>query len=791
VARYCSNACRQRAYRNRMKTTGLGGSVSISLQTQLNSFVGRGEELVEVTRLVRAARLVTLTGPPGAGKTRLAGELATQEQRAGRCDVVPVELASITNGDLVQRRIMTALRETDGRDAASHQNAAGRTRLLLLDNCEHLLDDCGAALAEVLAGRPQVRVLATSREPLRLPGEVVFPLRGLIPLRLEEGASATDLGRLPAVRLFVDRARALLPEFQLTEENSTQVSTVCARLDGLPLAIELAAGLVRAFPVADIERRMDDRLDLLAGGWRTSEPRHHSLRAALDWSHNLLTAQEQTLFRALSVLPGGFGADIAAAVAEGQGIPVGHVPHLLVRLEATSLITTAPGNSTKARFRMLESIRCYGQEQLLTSGEEERAHERLLHWLIGATEGFPETGILTSPAMLRLAVEAENLEFGLKRLRDGDDERQLPLAATSDVLAMLDDHPGQNSGQLSRALGIVSADSEYRPVGLATEAALAAWRGQHHEAEYLARTTVTGNGGAQQGRMEILLTLIGLVRGGRPALSELRACVRAGQDADDTVLTALCLYTLATQSVLCADPQKGITVLRDSLGVPSIRKLFGPFRALLHAAGTLALEIGDGCQASEYFRLLARESEHPHHRALALEGLAVVAVNARRYEQGVRLLAAAGSVGGADRRPAGRWWRKRVEIAGARAHEALSPARSDAALSFGRALTPQQAVHYALNTQPAAPAEELPAETLSERERKVALLVSQGLTNRQIAARLYVSVRTVETHVRNIRMALGLNTRAHLAAWTAERRKPNPQADSAPAARSGATSMAV
>ncbi|WP_344411911.1 ATP-binding protein [Amycolatopsis minnesotensis] len=739
-----------------------------------SSFVGRVEELVEVTRLVRESRLVTLTGPAGVGKTRLAGELAMREQRGGRCEVVPVELASVLGGEQVRQRIMAALREAGQRGSIANQHAAGHYRLVVLDNCEHVLGDCSAALVGILAEYPQVRVLATSREPLRLPGEAVFLLRGLVPLELGEDSSVTDLIRLPAVRLFVDRARALLPEFQLTEENAAQVGSVCTRLDGLPLAIEMAAGLVRAFPVAEIERRMDDRLDLLAGGWRTAEPRQHSLRSALDWSYHLLTAGEQALFRALAALPGGFGTDIATAVAEGQGIPIGQVPYLLVALESKSLIVTAPKDRAGARFHMLESVRYYGREHLLTRGEEDRVHELLLHWLISATGEFPETGILTLPAIVRLTLEEETLAFELDRLHGSADERQLLLAAAADVLGMLKDCPLHGSWRLPRVLGLVSDGSGYRSVGLATEAALAAWRGQHDDAERLATMVLADSGNDHHDRMRALRTLIGLTRAGRPALTELRRCLHASREADDTALTALCLYTLAARSALCEDEdtEQSERSLRDALSLSSSwNHLSGPFRALLHAAGTSVLETGDGQCAEEYFTHLLRESEHPHHKALALEGLAVAAVHGRRYERGLRMLAAAESISSADSWPAGHLWRERVKTATARAHQALSPTRSDAAWSFGRALTPQQAVHYALGTQPAASTRELAEETLSEREWKVAVLVSHGLTNRQIAARLYVSVRTVETHVRNIRTALGLNTRAHIAAWTAERRK--------------------
>jgi predicted ATPase/DNA-binding CsgD family transcriptional regulator len=777
VPRYCSNACRQRAYRWRLKATGLSNSSSASLQAQMNSFVGRVDELVDVARLVREARLVTLTGAPGVGKTRLAGEFAAQEQRGGRCEVVLVELASLTDGQSARQLIRSALRESgepDG-DATAHPGGGNHSRLLVLDNCEHLLDDCCTALIDLLAHHPQVRVLATSREPLRLPGEVVFPVHGLLPLRADLGDSATDVVRVPAVRLFVDRARSVLPEFHLTEENVADVSALCVRLDGLPLAIELAAGLVRAFPVSEIHRRMDERLDLLTGGWRTAEPRHHSLRAAFDWSHSLLATDEQVLFRTLSGLPGGFGTDIATALARDKGISAGCVPNLLVALEAKSLITRVSWTSAAARFQMLESIRCYGREQMVSRGEEQHAQDALVHWLVDTTEGFPDTGILTPRAVGRLTQEEDNLVGGLDWLSTGVDERQLVLAAAADAIAMVQGCPPDHHGRLTRALDKVGAGSDHHWVALATQAVIAAWHGDHRTAARLANEVRCSRAESQHDQMATLLTLVGRTPGSVPTIDELRECLHRSHAGGDTLMASLCLYTVADRLVHHEDAHAGARLIDEALDVLPTENMTGPFRTLLHVAGVLALDAGDLPSAEEHFTKLLRESQHAHHAAMALEGLAVRAVGARRYEHALRLLAASEAMGGSGGFGAADWWRKRVEVAAARARQTLRSTQSGAASAYGQALSPQQAVSYALDSQPTASAKgSTTGETLSEREWEVAVLVSQGLMNRQIAARLYVSVRTVETHVRNIRTALGLNTRSHIAAWTAERRRSVP-----------------
>jgi DNA-binding CsgD family transcriptional regulator len=370
----------------------------------------------------------------------------------------------------------------------------------------------------------------------------------------------------------------------------------------------------------------------------------------------------------------------------------------------------------------------------------------------------------------RLSAEKDNLRFELEHLDGSADERQLLLAAIMDVLDMLDGTPPDGPWRLSRALGRFGADSAHRPVMLATEAVLAAWRGEHGEAARLADTLLAVDSDGRQERMRMLQLLVGAAQGDQSSGTKLRGCLYTSRNAGDTVMTALCLYTLATQSVLCQDSIKGNQLLEAALGPLSTRDLRGPFRAALQAAGTLALETDDLQRAKDCFTLLLRESDHAHHRALAFEGFALLAVSERRYDHGLRLLSAAETVAGPTRWPAADWWRKRVEEARAKAHDALSPTQANAALAFGRALTAARVTDYALDVKSAKGATEPDGEILSQREWDVAILVSQGLTNRQIGARLYLSVRTVEAHMRNIRMTLGLSTRAHVAAWTAERR---------------------
>ncbi|WP_167979699.1 ATP-binding protein [Lentzea indica] len=325
-ARYCSNACRQRAYRQRVSEP----------VTALDSFIGRDDELSRLKGL-SDARLLTLVGPAGVGKTRLAKELTS-----GQAGVARVELASVSN---VARACATALGigEVTREPVLSTLVRAltGRTTVLVMDNCEHVVGECAALLEPLLLGCPGVRVIATSREPLRVPGEALFAVQPL-PITC-------------AVELFADRARA--NQLGLRLDDPEVLAALCMRLDRLPLAIELAARLVTVLPVRELLARLDDRLELLNRGNRTAAERHQSLRAAIAWSYGRLSADEQHVFRCLSSFPGDFGLDLAVAACD---LPSDRVLALLSALVAKSLLTF----SGAGRFEQLESVRLYGRERL-------------------------------------------------------------------------------------------------------------------------------------------------------------------------------------------------------------------------------------------------------------------------------------------------------------------------------------------------------------------------------------------------------------------------------------------
>ncbi|WHX16348.1 LuxR C-terminal-related transcriptional regulator [Streptomyces malaysiensis subsp. malaysiensis] len=775
-ARYCSNACRQRSYRMRQKSGGMDTALVETPLTQMSSFIGRTDELIDLARILRESRLLTLTGPAGVGKTRLALELAGQEARGRRHEVAVVKLGQLTEPEEIRQRILTTVDAMP--DSA---DGAEKDRLLLLDDCEHVLDTCGTLLTDLLPRHPRLRILVTSREPLRLPGESVFPVIELALPDLDSGTVLAACLRSDAVTLFMDRARAVAPDFQLTEANAADVGEICVRLDGVPLPIEMAARLMRVFPPAEVRDRMDDRLALLTNGWRLADGRHRSLRASLEWGYDLLSTAERALLRRLSVLPGGFGPDAAAALAADIPEVVSAMPEILIGLEAKSVITPVPGDDGPARFRLLESMRHFGHEMLVAQGEDTAAYERLTARLTTASLPLREEAVAPAGTLRMLEKEHANLTHALRRLGSGDDERQLLLAA---ALAAAEVAGGRHTGaaeHLAHALDRTAPTSVYRGVALEAAAALARREGEDAAAarqadEAVALERERGGGTARLGRLLLLRGTIRQLADEREASrADLTGALNIGLRLSHNMLTALSLGQIARQQMENGELGSAEQTIRRVL--PALRRHAAPFRlrSVLVTAGALALEKDDLTLAEAHFtEVLCVRPAHPSDTAAAIEGLALVATRARRFDRGLRLLGAAERI----RDNAGRdteWWRRRVHEARETALRAMPPARAEAWLDSGQGLPEHQAISLALGDDGPGTHHKRPAHPLSRRERDVAELVVEGLTNRQIAARMHVSVRTVETHIRHIRTTLGLRSRAHIAAWVAQR-QPKPPA---------------
>jgi predicted ATPase/DNA-binding SARP family transcriptional activator len=366
-----------------------------NLPAQVTSFVGRDLELREVKKLLRKSRLVTLTGAGGCGKTRLALEAARELVEAFPDGVWLAELEAVSDPALVSRSLGSALgiREDVALGVGGQapqpvmdkliDYLGGKELLVVLDNCEHLIEACAQVAESVLRSAPKLRILATSRERLGAGGEVLWPVPPLGLPRPEE-TSPQQLVQHDAVRLFVDRATAVQPTFVLDAEAAPAVHHICHRLDGMPLALELAAARVRVLPPQEIAARLDDRFSLLVSGSRTALPRHQTLRAAIDWSYGLLSEPERELFGQLSVFAGGFTLEAAEEVCGDGEVEQTEVLELLSRLVDQSLVV--PHGGGKARFRMLETLRRYAAERLDESGKVEALQRRHAAYLLRLAE---------------------------------------------------------------------------------------------------------------------------------------------------------------------------------------------------------------------------------------------------------------------------------------------------------------------------------------------------------------------------------------------------------------------
>ncbi len=484
-------------------THGLKRSLSIGLAQQRNNlpaqltrFIGRAQQVAEIRALLGQNRLVTLTGSGGVGKTRLALEVARQmaafsEETATLEDgVCWVEFAALADPALVPHSVVTALDISAGAGRPLADVLADYLRdkalLLTLDNCEHLIEACAELAESLLRACPRLTILAASREPLGVAGEAVYRVPSLT---FPDPQQTQRQGQLPAeqlieyeaVQLFLERAGGSRHALALTPGNAKAVAQICQRLDGIPLAIELAAARTSLLPVEQIAARLDDRFALLTSGSRTALPRHKTLRALIDWSYNLLSADEQTLLRRLSVFAGGWTLEAADAILDfGFSIDdsnrtdapsIENCVDVLEQLVNKSLVIAQDGDATQPRYRMLETVRAYARERLRASGEEAATRDRhLAYFLRLAERAEPELRATDQVAWLdRLEAELDNVRAALAwSLEEGDEDEQhvisgLRLATALMWLWHVRDYKREGSDWLERALAIEASMNGQAP----------------------------------------------------------------------------------------------------------------------------------------------------------------------------------------------------------------------------------------------------------------------------------------------------------------------------------------
>jgi predicted ATPase/class 3 adenylate cyclase len=405
-----------------------------NLPTQMTTFIGREKEMTEIKEAIQDHRLVTLTGAGGTGKTRLALQVAADLLDQFPDGVWFVELAQIADPELIPQTILTAteVQIQPGRSALDSliDFLREKTSLVVLDNCEHLIEACTKFADTILHSALNLKILASSREALGVRGEQAWHVPSLSTPDLKHLPPAEQLSQYEAVRLFIDRAILVQPHFEITNENAPALAQICYRLDGIPLALELAAARVRVLKVEQIAERLNDRFRLLTGGSRTALPRQQTLRATIDWSYNLLSESERLLITRLAVFMGGCTLEIVEQVCSDARINAEDILDVISHLVDKSLISVDE-HTRHTRYRMLETVRQYAQEKLFESGEGENAHNRHLQAFSELTEiAEPE---LTGPRQIewldRLEVELGNLRAALEWTIESDIAAGLRLGA--------------------------------------------------------------------------------------------------------------------------------------------------------------------------------------------------------------------------------------------------------------------------------------------------------------------------------------------------------------------------
>ena len=814
-----------------------------NLPLQLTGFIGREREIADVKRLLDSSRLLTLTGPGGAGKTRLALEVVSRTLGDYGDGVYFVNLAPVRDPGMVAVTVAHTLSLSDVANRpvaeALKSHLQGRDILLLLDNFEQV-SSAAALLVDLLSSVPDFKVLVTSREPLHVTGEQQFQVPALAlppaddtsPALAAPALPPEDLAAYEAVALFVDRARAANSDFRLTEGNAPVVAQICQRLDGLPLAIELAAARVRHLSPHAVLERLDRRLRLLTGGPRNAPARHQTLTAAIEWSYDLLAEHEKKLFRRLSVFQGRRTLDALEAVCNYDHSLEQDMLEGITALVDKNLVRQGTRKSPdgESYFWLLETIHEYAREKLSESGEAsalQKEHALYFMRLVEAAEPHL-TGARQQEWLNKLEAEHNNIRTALRWARDSDTDEatEIGLRIGAGIWRFWDGRAYVSEGRealraLLRKTGGTWADAQ-RGRGIKAKAHNAAgfleWRqGLYAQARASLEEALTlaAETGDTATRATALYNL-GLVAWHRGDYASARSfhegSLALRREAGDKVGIAYSFHQLANLAYLEGDydgarhgyeqalalqrelgNRRAIALALNGLGnVAYMQGDYASAQALhreglavqnelgdkwgtalsLGNLGNVTYSSGDYAGAERLYRealTIGREIWNTYSIAFCLGGLGAAASAGGRPARGARLLAAteailqaAGAVLDSDDRM--------VYAAGvASAREQLSGVAFDKAWQEGRALGRDQAIAYALEDQPevaSAPATSVEAapgtnssSDLSRREQEVLRLLARGLSNEQIAERMFLSTNTVRAHLHAIYNKLGVSNR--------------------------------
>ncbi|MDV7085522.1 protein kinase domain-containing protein [Rhodococcus opacus] len=762
------------------------GGATGSLPLELTSFVGRRHELTEAKNLLAGSRLVTLTGIGGVGKTRLAMRVAASVQREYADGVRLVELGELRDGSSLVDAVASAVgvRDHSARPLREVllEHLAVQEMLLVLDNCEQVVDAVAELAALLLRVSPRLRMLATSREPLGIGGEAVLRVPPLTVPDPERQPSLRGLPKYDAVTLFVERAAAAVPGFALTEENSATVAGICHRLDGLPLPIELAAARLRAMSPEQILGRLTDRYTLLTRGSRGAPTRQQTLRLCIDWSFELCTAGEQLVWGRVAVFAGSFELDAAEQVC-GEGLGLDELLDTLTSLVEKSILIREEYGSV-VRFRMLETLREYGYEKLEQTGEAVALRRRHRDWYEALTLAAEAEWISARQLewIARLKREHANLREALEFSVDDDPAAGLRIAVA--LFLFWSSQGLYNEGRrwydqlLVRQSGPPTLDSIK---ALYSHSVMAFAQGDLQVATALveeARTlTADTSDPLLRAYVDCADGMLALYSGDLArACSQLDIALAEFTERGDRMLQVAILYPLGLAYGLSGRTDQAIECHERAL---AITEAHGETMYRSHSLWALGIAVWKQGDASRSVQLieqslkLTKQVRSPRVAAACLEALAWISFERRDALRAATLMGAADGVAQSIGSTAVIHTNLILyqEEYAQKARQELGDKAFGAAHRKGEQLGFDAAIAYALHEQQAGTSTPATAAStrLTKRERQVADLIAEGLTNQAIADRLVISPRTAQGHVEHILAKLGFTSRTQVAAWVVER----------------------
>jgi predicted ATPase/DNA-binding CsgD family transcriptional regulator len=753
-----------------------------NLPAELTSFVGRRRELAEIKRLLTTTRLLTLTGSGGAGKTRLAVRAASEMARNFSDGVCLVSLAPIDDPLMITQAAFSALglQDVSSRWSLSALSDYLREKrlLLVLDNCEHVLDSAAVLAVTLLKACPELRILATSRQALGMAGEVRLRVPPLSLPDTTGSVSPAQLAGFDAVALLVERAAAVQPGFVVDESNAASVLQLCARLDGMPLALELAAVRLEGLTVEQLIAGLDRELSAPAMGLRGAEARQRTLEATLDWSYSLLTEKQRVMWARLSVFAGGFNEVAAATVCPSRGSTKADFTQDLAALVESSILQR-DSLEQPPRYSMLETVRHYGRQKLRELGEEiqlQMAHREWIRGLAKATSTFDDA---PPQAFNVVHLERDNLWSALEFSRRQTDDAPIGI----DIVASLTNYwfsrgPLRDVRRYLESLLPATAPNTYWHARcLAGVALFADALDDAVTAETMGTEALRIAG--QLGDTELVgwacgsLLFAAFVQSKRDGVAAWsNAMLGASRATGSESMMAVALHYTSLNALGQDDVNEAIEVGEAAVKLCRDAGEYFTRGLVLNTLAEARRRKGELTQAEA----LGREGIAAKHMlddrrgiATLVETLAWIASDARDNARAAMLLGCAQSLRDSMAIPILTPWVPQHNARAEITKERLGETGFRKAFVQGIAMSVAEVVDYALGQTPVKPAAAAtaakPSTVLSRRELEIARLIAEGLTNKEVAARLFISIRTVETHVTNMLNKLGLSSRTQLARW--------------------------